>query len=186
VGVGRVYIPAKLLRRGCLLLNQQCWLWGQDVRRAEGNLLLAHGFERLRAKNGSSASSQYTLSLGTGRCVRLWGFGLFYGDAVQGIYLNRFEFLPRVVALDGDRWYESSELQELDPAGDTVLLREVLGWIAGYERWVLAQYGVGYREACARGWKKRPVLPEALPVAWEELATALWALPLQERLLRAG
>jgi hypothetical protein len=165
---GRVYIPTKLQRRGCVLLNQQCWLWGQDVRRAKGNLLLAHGFERLRADDGSSASSQYTLSRGLGRCVRLWGFGLFYGDAAEGVYLNRFEFLPRTVALDSDRWHGASELQGLDVAGDTLLLQGAVRWVAEYERWVLGQYGLAYRQACLLGWKKRPVLCEALPAAWEE------------------
>lgn len=170
---GRVYIPARVQRRGCALLNQQCWLWGQDCRREEGNLLLAHGFERMRAADGSSASSQYTLLLCEGRYVRLWGFGMFYGGDSEGIYLNRFEFLPRVVRVEGDRWHGVGELRGVGVAGDTMLLQEAVRWMAGYERWVVGEYGVGYRRACLSGWKKRHVAPELLAAAWEGLAGVL-------------
>ena len=175
----RVYIPTKLQRRGCMLLNQQCWLWGQDIRRKDGNVLLARGFERLRAPDGSSASSQYTLGVDCGR-LRLWGFGLFYGSVEEGIYLNRFEFMPRTVKLGGAGGLGAGELQGLRVSGDAVLLGEVVRWIAGYERWVLMEYGLPYRRGCLCGWKKRHVAPEQLPGAWEEFAEALAAavLPL--------
>lgn len=166
-------------------MNQQCWLWGLDVRREAGNLLLARGFERVRAADGSSASSQYTLRVGHERRIRLWGFGIFYGNGDEGIYLNRFEFLPRLATLNGNRWHGASEFQGLTAARDTVLLREVVHWIAGYEQWVLGEYGAGYRRACLAGWKKRHVAAEELPTAWEELAEAL-ERPVRTRFAKVG
>jgi hypothetical protein len=56
-------LPRELMNRGRTLLHQQCWLWGQDIRRAEGNLLLEYGFERKRPPEGANACSQYSLQL---------------------------------------------------------------------------------------------------------------------------
>jgi hypothetical protein len=172
-----VYIPARLRRQGSLQLNQQCWVWGQDVRRAEGNLLLESGFVRRRAEDGSLASSQYTLEVRAGMCLRLWGYGLYFGEIQgSGIYLNRFEFLPRVAVSDGERWHGVGEFTELALAADTVLLGEAIRAIANYERWVLSTFGVAYRRACLAGWSKRQLDPVASPVEWETLAHRLESL----------
>ena len=87
-------LPSSLQKRGKVLLNQQCWLWGQDVRRPEGNLLLERGFERLRPPEEAGGATQYTLFLTNDLRVRLWGFGMYFGG-VQGVYVNRYEFVPR-------------------------------------------------------------------------------------------
>ncbi len=107
--------------------------------------------------------------------MRLWGFGLFFGEADEGIYLNRFEFLPRLVRSGGNRWHGAGEFEGLEAAADVRLLVEAVRWIAGYERWVLGAYGVGYRRACLGGWSKRSIEPEHLPGAWEGLARRLVA-----------
>src|SRR5687768_12975270 len=39
-------LPKALEKQGEALLEQQMWCWGCDVRRQEGNLLLAYGCER--------------------------------------------------------------------------------------------------------------------------------------------
>lgn len=52
----RVYIPAQVRRQGRILLNQQCWLWGQDVR--EGIYINRYGFTpRLAAASRASWQS---------------------------------------------------------------------------------------------------------------------------------
>jgi hypothetical protein len=71
----RQYLSGAIQRRGSMLLNQQCWLWGQDVKRAEGNLLLLHGFDRQRPP-----VSQDTLLLAGNLKVGLWGFGMYFGE----------------------------------------------------------------------------------------------------------
>jgi hypothetical protein len=88
----------------------------------------------------------------------------------EGIYLNRFEFRPRVAISDGDRWLGVGEFEGLASAADTVLLEEAMRVIASYERWVLRAYGAGYRRACLAGWTKRQVAPVRVPNFWEELA----------------
>ena len=70
----------KVRKIGTTLLDQQLWCWGQDIRRAEGNALLAYRFTKHRAPEGKPGSTAYEWR-GSGRSrVILWGFGLFYGD----------------------------------------------------------------------------------------------------------
>jgi len=165
-----------LQRRGMALLNQQCWLWGQDIKRAEGNLLLLHGFERLRAPAGQSGSSQYTLRVGVAGengleeplQVRLWGFGVYFGRE-RGIFVNRFEFMPRAAEL-ADLW-QGREMTQLRRARDLALLPPALRWIASYEAWARDDFGVAYRRACLRDWEAAVGDPGSITVAWRELAS---------------
>ena len=53
-------VPPSVIREGKLLLDQQCWCWGQDIRHPEGNLLLTHGFVRERHDTEKDLS-RYTL-----------------------------------------------------------------------------------------------------------------------------
>ena len=70
----------KVRKTGTLLLDQQLWCWGQDIRRVDGNALLAYGFTRHRPPEGEHGSPAYEWR-GSGRSrVILWGFGFFYGD----------------------------------------------------------------------------------------------------------
>lgn len=57
------YLPGRIQRRGQHLLSQQCWLWGRDIKRTDGNLLMTFGFERLRPPEGISGSTQYILHI---------------------------------------------------------------------------------------------------------------------------
>lgn len=171
--VTRAYIPAQVRRQGRILLHQQCGLWGQDVRRAEGNLLLNFGFERMRAPEGAVSSSQYTLNLGKSEFVRLWGFGLFYGGERGGIYVNRYDFTPRLAFATPKVWQSIEEMRRLPAASDTSLLEKAMRWIASYERWVLHCYGNTYRAACLAGWRKCGLPDSGLPAAWMALAGEL-------------
>ena len=171
----RPALPARIKRQGRLLLNQQCWLWGQDVKHRQPgdeaeNLLLRHGFTRMRPPAGVVGSSQYTLDLPDGLRVRLWGFGIFFGQAggeSGGLYLNRFDFFPRQAA-PADQW-QAHTLKHVPRARDLRLLPQLARWIGGYEAWVLQVAGAGYRGRCLDGWK-RCAEPDQLPGLWHSLA----------------
>lgn len=164
----RQYLSSTIARRGKALLHQQCWLWGQDIKRIEGNLLLVHGFERLRPPDGLSGSSQYTLSLPGNLNVRLWGFGIYFG-AESGIFLNRFEFIPREARM-ADLW-QAREMTGLPRAKSFSLLVQILRWIGDYEAWVLRTLGAEYRKSCLCGWQGGDTTrPDLIPEAWRELA----------------
>lgn len=163
-------MPAALLKRGRSLLHQQCWLWGHDIRRERGNLLLAHGFERLRPPERVHGSSQYTLSLSGGSFVRLWGFGFYFGS-ISGIYLNRYEFIPRATTLT-DLW-QVQQVARLRRACDFTLLPEALRWIGSYEAWVLNQYGTEYRNSCLCGWDGTVSATGHIADDWIELADSI-------------
>jgi hypothetical protein len=171
-------LSTSIRQSGRALLNQQCWLWGQDIKRAEGNLLLQHGFQRLRPAPGQSGSSQYTLQLGDTLHVRLWGFGMYFGRE-QGIFLNRFECIPRRAELS-DLW-QAQEMTQLPRAIDLSLLPAALRWITGYEQWVLTTCGASYRSTCLRGWEAAVGTPHLLPTLWQQLAEDVQnALTLKE------
>jgi hypothetical protein len=161
---------SSIRRSGLALLHQQCWLWGQDIKRAEGNLLLQHGFQRLRPAPGQSGSSQYTLQLGDTLHVRLWGFGMYFGRD-QGLFMNRFEFIPRIAELS-DLW-QAQKMTHLPRASDLSLLPIALRWIADYEQWVLTTRGSSYRSACFQNWKAAVGTPHRLPTLWQQLAEAV-------------
>ena len=166
----RQYLPSTMLKRGRALLHQQCWLWGQDIKREAGNLLLAYGFERVRPPDGISGSSQYTLELPGGRHLRLWGFGFYFGWAT-GIYINRYEFIPRETSLR-DLW-QAQEMDRLRRAREFNLLPEALRSIASYESWVMRVCGSEYRASCLGGWDSRVGGGSNIAADWLELAKSL-------------
>jgi hypothetical protein len=163
------------------LFHQQCWLWGCDIRRTEGNALLAYGFSRQRPPEGEKGSSTYLLQLDPQTLVVLWGFGMFYGSATDGgIYLGRYGFTPKAVPqLDTSvaPWLPD-QLAIADPPHTYALQQQLdsqfiaaLRWIAGYETWVVATYGLAYRQQCVTAWKKGLQIPaEQLIDAWNQLA----------------
>jgi hypothetical protein len=166
-GHTRSYLPSAIQRRGRQLLNQQCWLWGLDVKRADGNLLLLYGFERLRPPIGESGSSQYTLTLSGDLRVMLWGFGMYFGGK-HGIYLNRFDFVPRSAEPAGQ--WQAQAMTSLPRCKDRALLPATLRWIGDYERWVASTAGLPYRRSCLQDWKISTVPAALLANAWHDLA----------------
>lgn len=77
-------ISGALQRQGQELLHQQCWNWGRDIVRPEGNLLLEAGFVKQRPPEGIAGSTRYALRLADGGCWMLWGFGFFYATPELG------------------------------------------------------------------------------------------------------
>ena len=91
----------------------------------------------------------------------LWGFGLLYGTPRKGgVFLNRFEFRP--VWLPSETVQEPMWTPDTIPTGQTPLSPRVpvdltvaaIRRIAAYEEWALARYGLAYRRAVLRQWKR--------------------------------
>lgn len=178
--------PERLVNRGTRLLTQQCWYWGCDVRRPEGNLLLALGFDRTRPPEGVEGSTLYMCEPAPGAQVILWSFGVFFGCAgAGGLFLNRFRFEPLLMdqaTLPPAIW-QIEQLPNLSRAGGadrarlSALLGDLLHWVVAYELTVLAVQGLGYREACLAQWSRSKLgLPaDAIVPAWQTLTVAIEA-----------
>ncbi len=173
-------LPAPVRRRGTSLLNQQFWLWGQDIRRQEGNLLLSLGFERTRPPDDAQGSRCYTLRLDARRTVVLWGFGLFYGDrALGGLYLSRFALSP-CLSQSGEPpvgvWTPADLPPFTHPADDNEwdrgrrLLIDTLRWISTYESWVLKDMGSAYRHDSLAAWSRPVCAADDCAALWLRLA----------------
>lgn len=173
-------LPATVRRRGTSLLNQQFWLWGQDIRCPEGNILLRHGFTRARPPDTRQGSRCYTLQLDPGRTVVLWGFGIFYGDRAHGgLYLSRFGLAP-LLAASWDApvgvWSPSdlpaltAPTDEHDWARTRPLLTGMLRWISAYECRVLDEMGHRYRQTCLASWPRAVCPAHEGATRWLRLA----------------
>ena len=172
-------------------MAQQCWCWGRDVKRAEGNLLLEYGFTRKRAPQNEPGATNYTLRCGSAT-LRLWGFGFGWSEAGLngkcGIYVGRFEFAPL--------WWEGEGAPDVhapphaSPRGWEALhtpqtplerreARRMLGAalreFARYEGWVSVGFGAPYRCACLEAWgpKERFTPFHEVETRWGDLAARI-------------
>lgn len=190
-GSMRFRLPAGVLGPANRLLNQQFWLWGCDIRRAEGNLLAELGFTKAKSPPESGVDiSQYRSSLTPHRTLTLWGFGLWLGDdSLGGIFIPRSGFKPRCtrVALETtDAWQPAWFEGVTDPAGsDDIavyrhLLVDALEWIAWYEERVLEIAGIDYRRQSLDGWHKAECGAGDVAGRWCEIKLGIEALD-QER-----
>ncbi len=186
----RLSLPREARLAARQLLAQQCWCWGRDVKRAEGNLLLEYGFERHRPPASDPGASIYTLD--TQKAIlRLWAFGFFWGEAGinggRGVYVSRFEFAPL--------WFEgaapdihapphvASQAWEALRAPQTLgerrdarrMLGAALREFARYESWVEAGFGTPYRCSCLKVWgaKERFAPPNEVAARWHDLAARI-------------
>lgn len=155
------------------LCDQQFWLFGSDIRRPAGNLLLQWGFERQR--QGGGRPTRY-LSEGAQRTIALWGFGMLWISAApEAVFLSRdgrllaaaVDSAPRV----RDAWQASRRLR-LSGAGDPHLGAEAFAWIAGYERWAAETAGPKHRGLAIAG-REACCDPEEIADAWEGHAREL-------------
>lgn len=187
------HIPSGIRKQATLLIDQQFWLFGCDVRFPQGNLLIAHGFERCRPPEEWKAATQYQLEM-PGGCLRLWGFGFWIKSHQhnQGVLVRRGEFAPRLCALDGPVWRAESlpcgslpsSLQEIGYTWQ--MIHQVFVWFADYESSVIQQCGLGYRQQCLTAWtKQRLGRAEELPELWHNLAhqIAQSALAMQSKIV---
>lgn len=145
---GHRVLSASTRRLGELLIEQQMWCWGCDVRRPDGNLLLAYGF-RKRLAPVSNLPSAYSVGVVLDRALTLWGWGLWLAAPELGTLLirrSRFRVAYRSdVILEPVVW-RPVDLPAMDKPRTVEQLRqaqaliaEAAEWIADYERWVAAQ-----------------------------------------------
>lgn len=180
----RVRGVEKLRRRAADLFNQQCWCWGRDVLRPQGNWLVEQGFDQLKPppEREDCSSSVYRLSISEGQSVVLRGFGAFFGDRnLGGVFLFRNKFAPRFMAepeLINPPWSES-DLPSSAPITDDnrgrylELTLRLIDWIISYETDVISRLGLQYREMTLFSWNnsKRSSIPARQFVSsWQELS----------------
>lgn len=173
-------IPSGLCRRGEALMHQQCWLWGQDIRFAGGNLLLALGFERTRA-GADGGSTRYRRDYPDGLAVVLWGFGIaFVPPGGAGVFLHRYGFTPLSLrgAADLDV-HTGADVPACEPASLADSARmfaqaaDLARWIADYEREILERAGLGHRQAALERWAKACCGPTEVAAQWHDVANEL-------------
>ncbi len=202
-----------MIRRGEPILHQQCWCWGCDIRRAEGNLLLEYGFEKHRPPDDADGSSAYRLDLATTNATHvglpnftsaerpmlrivLWGFGFFYSDSrLGGCFLQRYKFTPKLtdaIELSMPLW-KAAQL----PAHDIPrtrharqrtlrLLTGAFTFIEAYERWVVGVAGLAYRRRCLAEFKHTVHTPEEAIAGWRRLREACAAMMDREEKYDSG
>jgi hypothetical protein len=147
------------------LLDQQFWLWGQDVARLSNNGLIEIGFKRHAPPIGLQTNSCYILEGARGQHIGLWGFGAFYGQTgVGGSFLKRYSFglcLTNDVERPSPCWGFDQLPEHRAPTslGDRLLMHRLLdgflGWVTEYERWIEGFAPPLHRAECLRDWKKR-------------------------------
>lgn len=159
-GIWRV--PPAVLREGKLLLDQQCWCWGQDIRHPEGNLLLEGGFIRERHP------TERDLSRYAQPPVVLWAFGLFF----EGLWLLRQDFKVRLAPAETppDIWtVRDATLIWPTTEDEGERLRERLtracAWIASYEESI----PLTWRTETLRRWDKKSLPAEEMAGRWRHL-----------------
>ncbi len=195
----RSHDDPRFTRIGAKLMNQQCWCWGCDIRRPQGNLLLAFGFKRLRPPADVSGSSCYRIALPSGHEVSLWGFGTLIANRGSAMYLGRYQFEPQICAAPGDTGtcWAPSELpplrrplstRELTLAG--TLSSDLLRFIGDYESWVAETAGLGYRQRTVDEFKNAAFSGTDAKLLWSRLAKQVarhyFRRAASSRLSRAG
>jgi len=183
-----VKLPAVLSRQGAALIDQQMWCWGCDVRRADGNLLLAYGCQQ-RPSPEPRYHSAYTLygAVPAG-ALTLWGWGVWVAAPERGsLFISRDRFRVRWIPqtdLAPEAWQErdlprgSADIPSTDAL---LLLREAVLWIAVYERWVAGTVEPNYRVSTISAWTQRRRFKggssiEKVADQWEEIAETLTSM----------
>ncbi len=177
-------IPTDIQRAAIPLLDQQMWCWGCDVRRAQGNLLLAYGAEKRPAPDARFHSA-YTFQTDQDAVLNLWGWGIWFAHPQWGsLFVDRSRFRVRYspeVILRPNAW-RARDLppmtgghSEIEAGYADNLLAATLNWIGHYERWLSSQVEPDYREHILENWPKRKrykggIPAAAMPVSWFELA----------------
>ncbi|MBL8170960.1 MAG: hypothetical protein JNJ50_22575 [Acidobacteria bacterium] len=177
----RLLLPQSIRQAGAALMHQQCWLWGQDVKRPQENVLLDYGFTRHRAPETecNRGCTGYELLLPDGRAIVLWGFGLFLGDRdLGGMYVKRYGFSPKWLKesrLSLPIW-QSEQLPKMRNARTPnerrrllTLLVTALQWISQYEAWVIESRGLAYRRRCLAEWNTTIIPADQAVGRWQAL-----------------
>lgn len=185
--------PFAWRRRAAVLVDQQLWCFGYDIRRPEGNLLIERGCERIPAPVEARCGSCYRARVeGHGRRDResvflLRGFGVLCEEpAHAGLFLHRDRF--QVAWLGGRSLATIPWLPEDAPQESVVpvrfrqaaagLIARLAEWIACYEEDVRETCGEAYRVSALSERVPRGFIPPGeAPNRWRTLAAELLADP---------
>lgn len=181
--------PNSIRKLGVDLLNQQMWLFGCDIRRREGNLLLKYGFEKFCPPVNIKGSTCYCKYLGKPEWLMLWGFGLYLQNENEiGLFLKRYEFTPRLMKFPSRVWnIEQMPCSHIPQCVDECeksksLMSKACAWMAEYETWVLQNAGPAYRKKCLDGWSLKMVCePQEISSTWNQIAIACTDLPIKQK-----
>jgi hypothetical protein len=169
-----IFLTASIQKAGHQLLDHQCWVMGKDVLSSEGNLLCEFGFSPVRCPNGGMTQYELNNALGDGTSVYLWGFGTFFGNEEEGIFLGRKDFRPRRTS--GRVELHSKEYPDFAEGTFRLeLFLQGLAWFADYEKWVAWRMPVQYREECLATFPRRVLTGSALAERWITLANRIAA-----------
>ena len=162
-----------------VLLHQQLWFFGNDVKISNKNLLVNYGFDQIRPPKDISGSTNYVCKTGEATLV-LWGFGVFLSERNnQGVYIGRYNFYPRLIKNELLNFpiCAPSNLPELKypESGEEWeycfrLISEFFEWIASYELWVNWIMGSSYRKTCLKDWDQSIVSGDEMSWAWNKVA----------------
>jgi hypothetical protein len=145
-------------RRASQHMQQQCWLWGCDIRHHDGNMLLEYGFVRYRPENRLAGSSLYIHTTAR-HTVMLWGFGLYMGDVAHGgVFIFRHIFHPVAIAHPTVPVFTPEALIGIACAPMAIhqhYATKALSWIVEYEAWVVHRMGMEYRHQSIATWPKK-------------------------------
>jgi hypothetical protein len=176
-----------------LLLDQQLWFLGHDIRHPAGNALVRFGFERVRS-DGGGGTTCYRLPLSDEPAEQLlcWGFALYCGRTAEGpaaagsatpagVLLLRQAASARLV------WpmlrlplHKPSDLPRLDlpqTEREQGQLREGVARLAGqlvrYEGWAQSTLGIAHRthvmDTLPRHKRRRFAKVTGLAEQWREV-----------------
>ena len=165
---GRILLSASTEQAGHQLLDHECWVMGRDILSSAGNLLCEFGFCQVRCPNGGLTQYELKNALGEDSHVYLWGFGVFFGDEREGVFLGRNGFKPlrtqgRVQLHRKEDPKFSDETFQID-----LLLRGV-AWFADYEQWIAWRMPEGYRELCLATFPRQALPGGEFTQRWRAL-----------------
>ncbi|MEX2374948.1 MAG: hypothetical protein WD942_05085 [Dehalococcoidia bacterium] len=187
------------------LLDAQCWLWGQDLRSPNGNLLVQFGLTRGVFPGEGDHRTYYQGVTAIGCTVVAWSGGVLLGDSEASLFLPRSRFTP--LMLPG-LWADDAppdlrgvmNRSHLSAPADHPHVISALRWLVRYERFVLDHGATGWRAECARRWEQvendahrvaaevgieyerlAPLPTDGLARAWERLAAGATATAAHHR-----
>jgi hypothetical protein len=162
-----------------ILLHQQLWFFGKDIKPLNHNLLVNYGLKQIRPPKEISGSTYYTCKIGEIRIV-LWGFGIYYDYGNnKSVYIERYNFYPQIIQDEPPSFpiWASSNLPKMKIPENAEewessfrLISELFEWIARYEEWVNWIMGGSYREACLKEWDQSIVSGDEMSWAWNKVA----------------
>lgn len=166
------------------LVDQQFWLFGQDVVAAEGNRLLTYGGERLATmQRGKAACYRLPISPHSNAYLYLWGFGALHtvdGSAVAFLQRAAGKIKQPPVARQPAAYEHATAETFLKWKTATAqpgrLLRPIAQWIVAYECWIRDFYGAEARRDNVSSWdafKKPTTNPDSIAEDWKQFVDPL-------------